>query len=251
MGKATAIMTLGILITAASAIAQQATPAPAPDPWKTAYELQLRQDFPWLQHFQAANAALPAPTPGLPRVGLMGDSITQGWENHGLTATPTAPGRDWVNRGISGQTSPQMVLRFRQDVLDLKANVVVILAGTNDVAGNTGPMTAEQTEDNLMSMADLASANGVRVVLCSILPAADFPWKPGLNPAPKIIAINKWMKDYAAAKGYTYVDYWSAMADDKGGLPKKISQDGVHPNGDGYAIMQPLVEAGIRQALAK
>jgi lysophospholipase L1-like esterase len=112
-------------------------------------------------------------------------------------------------------------------------------------------MTAEQTEDNLMSMADLASANRVRVVLCSILPAADFPWKPGLNPAPKIIAINKWMKAYAAAKGYTYVDYWSAMADDKGGLPKKISEDGVHPNGDGYAIMQPLVEAGIRQALAK
>jgi lysophospholipase L1-like esterase len=181
----------------------------------------------------------------------MGDSITQGWENHGLPANPTAPGRDRVNRGISGQTSPQMVLRFRQDVLDLKANVVVILAGTNDVAGNTGPMTAEQTEDNLMSMADLASANRVRVVLCSILPAADFPWKPGLNPAPKIIAINKWMKAYAAAKGYTYVDYWSAMADDKGGLPKKISEDGVHPNGDGYAIMQPLVEAGIRQALAK
>ena len=245
------MLTLALLMSAP--MWAQTTPCqPAPQSaWEVEHERLLHTDWAELGHFRQANAKLSAPAPGERRVVFMGDSITQGWENHGLPANPTAPGRDWVNRGISGQTSPQMVLRFRQDVLDLKANVVVILAGTNDVAGNTGPMTAEQTEDNLMSMADLASANGVRVVLCSILPAADFPWKPGLNPAPKIIAINKWMKDYAAAKGYTYVDYWSAMADDKGGLPKKISEDGVHPNGDGYAIMQPLVEAGIRQALAK
>jgi len=142
-----------------------------------------------------------------------------------------------------------MLLRFRQDVIELKPAVVVIFAGTNDIAGNTGDMTPEQTEDNLASMADLAKANGIRVVLCSILPAFDFPWRPGREPAPKVVALNRWIKAYAESKGYVYVDFYSAMVDERGGLPEKLSKDGVHPNPAGYEIMTPLVEVGIDEAL--
>ena len=134
--------------------------------------------------------------------------------------------------------------------MSCKPKVVVILAGTNDIAGNTGPETLEQTEDNLASMAELAAANHIRVVLCSVLPAFDFPWKPGLTPAPKILAINAWIKAYAAEKGYVYVDYHTAMKDERDGLPANLSQDGVHPLPAGYAVMAPLVEAGIEKALS-
>jgi lysophospholipase L1-like esterase len=144
-----------------------------------------------------------------------------------------------------------MVLRFRQDVIDLKPRVVVILAGTNDIAENTGPITLEESEGNLMTMAELATANHIRVVLCSVLPAFDFPWRPGLTPAPKIDALNAWIKAYAAEKGYVYEDYHSAMKDERDGLPEKLSKDGVHPNAAGYAIMAPLAEAGIEKALKK
>ncbi len=144
-----------------------------------------------------------------------------------------------------------MVLRFRQDVIDLKPKVVVILAGTNDIAENTGPMTLEESEGNLMTMAELATANHIRVVLCSVLPAFDFPWTPGKAPAQKIDALNAWIKAYAAEKGYVYVDYHTAMKDERDGLPKKLSEDGVHPNPAGYAIMAPLAEAGIEKALAQ
>jgi lysophospholipase L1-like esterase len=144
-----------------------------------------------------------------------------------------------------------MLVRFRQDVIELQPRVVVILAGTNDIAGNTGPMTLEQTEDNLASMLDLATANHIRVVLCSVLPAYDFPWRPGLDPAPKIVALNAWIKSYTAEKGYIYVDYHSAMKDQRDGLPPTLSKDGVHPLPAGYAIMAPLVEAGIKTALAQ
>jgi lysophospholipase L1-like esterase len=158
-------------------------------------------------------------------------------------------GKPYLNRGISGETSPQMLVRFRQDVIDLKPKVVVILAGTNDIAGNTGPMTPEQTENNFASMADLATANGIRVVLCSVLPSFDFPWNPGQEPAPKIATLNEWIKNYAATKGYVYVDYYTAMKDERGGLPATLSKDGVHPLPAGYAIMVPLVETGIQTAL--
>jgi len=177
----------------------------------------------------------------------MGDSITEGW--HFTGADGFFNGEPYINRGISGQTTPQMLVRFRQDVIALKPKVVVILAGTNDIAGNTGPMTIEQTEDNLASMADLAVANHIRVVLCSVLPAFDYPWKRGLEPAPKILAINAWMKALAAAKNYVYVDYHSAMRDEHDGLPPALSHDGVHPLPAGYAVMKPLVEAGIEKAL--
>jgi lysophospholipase L1-like esterase len=155
-----------------------------------------------------------------------------------------------VNRGISGQTTPQMVVRFRQDVIDLHPAVVVILAGTNDVAGNTGPMTPEMTEENFESMIDLAKTNGIRVIVASITPAADYPWRPGLGPVAKIHALNAWLQDYCATHGANYLDYFTAMADESGGMKPGISFDGVHPNAKGYAIMTPLAQAAIDKALA-
>ncbi len=215
----------------------------------SAHDKQLLTDFGWLARFKEANEKLSKPTPEEKRVVFMGDSITEGWHFTGPNGSfPTTP--SYVNRGISGQTSPQMLVRFRQDVVDLQPKVVVILAGTNDVAGNTGPMTIEQTEANIADMADIAKSNGIRVVLCSVLPAFDFPWHPGMEPAPKINAINAWIKSYAAEKGYVYVDYHTAMKDGRDGIPSLLSLDGVHPNLAGYAIMAPLVEAGIAKALA-
>jgi lysophospholipase L1-like esterase len=214
--------------------------------WAKAHDEQLKNDWPWLGRFKEADLALAPPAAGENRVVFMGDSITQGWY-----LDESFPGKPYINRGISGQTSPQMVLRFRQDVIDLKPRVVVILAGTNDIAENTGPITLEESEGNLMTMAELVTANHIRVVLCSVLPAFDFPWRPGLTPAPKIDALNAWIKAYAAEKGYVYVDYHSAMKDERDGLPEKLSKDGVHPNAAGYAIMAPLAEAGIEKALKK
>ena len=142
-----------------------------------------------------------------------------------------------------------MLLRFRQDVIDLQPKAVVILAGTNDIAGNTGPSTLEMIEDNLASMAQLAKANGIKVILCSVLPAFDYPWRPGMEPNVKIPELNKWIKAYAEKNKFIYVDYFSAMADDRNGLPSDLSKDGVHPNKKGYEIMQPIVEKAIAKAL--
>jgi len=229
---------------------QSAQKAPAPaDDWQRQREIQLHEDWGDLKHFSEQNRKLPAASAATPRVVFMGDSITEGWKSHGVPSAAEDATKDWVNRGISGQTTPQMLVRFRPDVIALKPAVVVILAGINDIAGNTGDMTLEQTEDNLASMADLAQANGIRVVLCSVMPAFDFPWKPGRQPAPKVVELNTWIKAFAASKGHVYVDYYSAMADERGGLPKTLSGDGVHPNPAGYAIMTPLVEAGIGKAL--
>jgi acyl-CoA thioesterase I len=211
------------------------------------HDRQLLTDFPWLERFKEADMRLGPPAPGEKRVVFMGDSITEGWhfdKQGGVFAS-----KSYINRGISGQTTPQMVLRFHQDVIDLQPKVVVILAGTNDIAGNTGPMTPEETENNLAAMAEMAAQNHIAVVLCSILPAYDYPWRPGLEPAPKIDAINAWIKNYAAQHGYVYVDYHSAMKDARDGLPPKLSEDGVHPTQAGYDIMAPLVEAGIAKAM--
>jgi lysophospholipase L1-like esterase len=223
------------------------TPACHPDNeyWRT-HDQQLLTDFPWLARFREANAKLAPAAPGENRVVFMGDSITEGWR-----FDESFPGKPYINRGISGQTTPQMLVRFRQDVIRLKPKVVVILAGTNDIAGNTGLETPEQVEDNLASMADMATSNHIRVVLCSILPAFDYSWRPGLTPAPKIDAINTWIKSYASEKGYVYVDYHSAMKDARDGLPPTLSEDGVHPLPAGYAIMAPLAKAGIEKALAQ
>lgn len=229
-----------------------AAPAPATasghpdnDYWRK-HDQQLLTDFGWLARFKDANDKLGPPAAGENRVVFMGDSITEGWH-----LDVSFPGKPYINRGISGQTSPQMLLRFRQDVIGLQPKVVVILAGTNDIAGNTGPMTLEQSEGNLASMAELATANHIKVVLCSVTPAFDFPWERGLEPAPKIDALNKWIKSYAAEKGYVYVDYHSALKDAEDGLPPALSRDGVHPLPAGYAIMAPLAEAGIAKALAQ
>ena len=160
------------------------------------------------------------------------------------------PGKPYIGRGISGQTTPQMLVRFRQDVVALQPKVVVILAGTNDIAGNTGPSTLEMIEDNFMSMAEIAKAHHIRVVLSSVLPVYDYPWKPGLEPAPKIIALNAWLKRYANETGEVYLDYHSAMKDARDGLPPNLAKDGVHPNEEGYLIMAALAESAIAQALS-
>jgi len=213
------------------------------------HEEQIKNDWPWLGRFKEADLALGPPAPGENRVVFMGDSITEGWHFEG--AQGSFAGQPYINRGISGQTTPQMLLRFRQDVIALQPKVVVILAGINDIAGNTGPMTLEQTEDNLASMSELATANHIRVVLCSVLPAFDFPWHPGMMPAQKVLALNAWIKGYAEEKGHVYVDYHTAMKDERDGLPATLSSDGVHPVPAGYAVMAPLVEAGIQKALAQ
>jgi lysophospholipase L1-like esterase len=215
--------------------------------WQKARDAQLKNDWPWLGYYKEADLKLGQPVAGENRVVFMGDSITALWNIEG--AKGMFAGKPYFDRGISGQTTPQMVLRFRQDVIDLKPKVVVILGGTNDIAGNTGPMTLKQTEGNLASMAELAGANGIRVVLCSVLPVFDFPWSPGLAPAGKVLVLNAWIKEYAAKKGFVYVDFHSAMKDGRGGLPSTLSLDGVHPTAAGYAVMAPLVEAGIEQAL--
>lgn len=177
----------------------------------------------------------------LKRVVFMGNSITEGWSNFDKDFFINNP---FVNRGISGQTTPQMLIRFRPDVVNLKPTSVVILAGINDIAGNTGPISLENTAENIMSMAEIAIANNIKVYICSTLPAIDFPWSPGLNPGPKVIKLNSLLKDYCDKNNITYVDYFSAMADEKGGLkvPEYTSADDlVHPNLAGYKLMEKII----------
>ena len=209
---------------------------------------RLRTDWAFLSRYRDANVELTPPKPGEQRVVFYGNSITEGWARHFATMFP---GRPYVGRGISGQTTPQMLVRFRQDVIALEPTAVVILAGTNDIAGNTGPSTIEMIEDNLASMAEVARANGIAVLLCSVLPVFDYRWRPGLEPAGKIVALNAWMRDYAAANGFTYVDYHTAMRDERDGLRDALTYDGVHPNEDGYRVMASVVEPAIQRVLGE
>ncbi len=211
-----------------------------------AQEDRLRDDWASLSRYRDANAQLGPPPPGEQRVVFYGNSITEGWARYFDAMFPDKP---YVGRGISGQTTPQMLVRFRQDVIALRPAVVVILAGTNDIAGNTGPSTQEMIQDNLMSMVELAQANGIRVVLSSVLPAYDYRWRPGLEPAEKIVALNAWMRDYASTHDVVYLDYHSAMADERQGLNAELSGDGVHPNEAGYRVMAPLAGRAIAEAL--
>ncbi|WP_419211387.1 SGNH/GDSL hydrolase family protein [Maribacter sp. X9] len=204
------------------------------------------QDWADLNRFKDANKELSATMADEPRVVFMGNSITIGWLN---LRPEFFKGKPYINRGISGQTTPQMLVRFRQDVIDLNPKVVVLLAGTNDIAGNTGPSTLEMIMDNIKGMAEMAKANDIKVILSSTLPAYDYPWKPGLEPADKIIALNKMIKEYAEKNGHIYLDYFSKMADERNGLPKKYAEDEVHPTVEGYKVMEPLAEAAIRKAL--
>ena len=206
------------------------------------------QDWASLNRYRAANAALGAPAAGERRVVFYGNSITDAWAAH---FPVMFPGKPYVGRGISGQTTPQMLIRFRQDVVALKPAVVVILAGTNDIAGNTGPATQAMIADNLMGMVEIAQANGIRVVLSSVLPVSDYPWKPGLEPGPKIVALNAWMREYAATHNVTYLDYHSAMVNAKLGLDPDLAADGVHPTEKGYRMMAGLAERAIGEALRR
>ena len=205
-------------------------------------------DWPQLKRYQAENAALPAPDPAQPRVVFYGDSITDGWGRQPDTGD-FFPGKPYINRGISGQTTPQMLVRFQQDVVHLHPAAVLILAGTNDIAGNTGPSTPQMIEDNFVSMTGIARASGIKVILASITPAYNYPWKPGIDPVPTIRELNAWLKDYCAKQGLTYLDYYSAMSDEKGAMKPGLAKDGVHPTAQGYAIMGPLAEAAIAKAL--
>jgi len=206
------------------------------------------QDWAGLNKFKKANQELAAPQKNEDRIIFMGNSITIGW----LNLRPSFfEGKPYINRGISGQTTPQMLVRFRQDVIDLKPKVVVLLAGTNDIAGNTGPSTLEMIMDNIKGMAEMARINNINVILSSTLPAFDYPWKPGLEPSGKIIELNKMIKNYAELNGHIYLDYFSAMVDERNGLPKKYAEDEVHPTKEGYKVMEPLVEAAIKEALNK
>ena len=256
-----AVLLGGFLVVAPLSAGQQpAAPAPVPNCPEVATaltrvmqnDMRLR-DWPNLARYREQNRALAAPAAGAARVVFMGDSITDAWPQPRYGDFFT--GKPYVGRGISGQTTPQMLVRFRPDVIDLKPRVVVILAGTNDVAGNTGPMTNDEIQGNLASMAQLAKANGIRVVLASIQPVSAYHTAPNgvpqtqTRPMDRIRAINDWMKTYTAAEGHVYLDYFSAMTDDKGLLREDLSADDLHPNAKGYAIMAPLAEAAIKQAL--
>lgn len=237
-----------LALIAALAFAQEST-----DPIKLQADLTRAQktllDWPNLTRYSADNAKLAPAASGEKRVVFMGDSITDAWGRRGGKFWPDLP---YVNRGISGQTTPQMLLRFRPDVIDLGAKVVVILAGTNDLAGNTGPMTLEQIEGNLESMAQLAKANGIRVVMSSVMPVCDYHRPQTARRQPeKIIALNQWIEAYCKQNNLVYIDYYSAMIDDAKMLKKEITEDGLHPNPAGYAIMEPLAEKAIAAALRK
>jgi lysophospholipase L1-like esterase len=241
---------LSILLLASLAIAQTAR-TEVPDPAKLRSNLERAQktlsDWPNLARYRTDNASLQAPKSGEERVVFMGDSITDSW---GRSYGKFFPGKPYINRGISGQTTPQMLIRFRPDVLALKPKAVVILAGTNDIAGNTGAMSLEEIEGNLMSMAELARANGIKVVLASVMPVTD-AIKPqtARRPPEKIRALNEWIKSYAAKSGAVYLDYFSAMADDKGMLRTELTYDGLHPNDAGYELAMPLAQKAIDRAL--
>jgi lysophospholipase L1-like esterase len=252
------LVVVGIGSCAAASVGQTgsvaSTPAAVPAPTPVSVEKQLAtaqaklMDWAALNRFKEKDAAMAAPAAGEQRVVFFGDSITEGW---GRPGNSFFPGKPYVNRGISGQTSPQMVVRFHQDVVNLHPKVVVILAGTNDVAENTGPMTEEMSLDNFRAMAEMARGNGIKVVVCAIPPAGDFPWRPGMGPAAKIRSLNAKLQAWTKAEGIVWVDYYTPLADENGAMKPGLSLDGVHPTAAGYAIMAPLAEAGIRKALGK
>jgi lysophospholipase L1-like esterase len=254
---------LAVLIANFALVAQtNSSPAPTPTPTIAidSEELsKLRADLLWarkvladwpdLARYRDENARMAAPTVNESRVVFMGDSITDGW---GRQYGSFFPGKPYVNRGISGQTTPQMLIRFHPDVIALKPKVVVILAGTNDIAGNTGPMTLEQIEDNFVSMAELARANGIKVVISSVMPVSDdFQVWTDRRPLDKIVTLNAWIKAYAAKNGFVYLDYYSAMIDERKMFKRELTYDGLHPNAAGYNVMGPLAEKAITLALRK
>jgi lysophospholipase L1-like esterase len=214
----------------------------------TLNQLASAQDWANLNYYRKANAQLENPTENEDRIVFMGNSITEFWKN---VHPDFFVGKTYVNRGIGGQTTSQMLLRFRADVVNLHPKVVVFLGGTNDIAGNTGNVTLDMIEDNIFSMIELAKSNDISVVLCSVLPVFDYPWSPGREPAEKIIELNKALRFYAETHDVTFVDFHSPMKDERNGLRIELGEDGVHPNIAGYLIMEPLVEQAIALELQK
>jgi lysophospholipase L1-like esterase len=238
------------LVLAGAAWAQPPAPVPivAPPPLRGA--AALINDYGNMARYADDNRNVPAPAPGEERVVFMGDSITDAWGRN--VKVPFFSGKPYINRGISGQTTAQMLLRFYPDVVALKPKVVVFLAGTNDIGGNLGAVTLESIEDNLAAMADIARANGIRVVMASLTPVCDYHRpQTATRPPEKINTLNRWIKDYCARKNFVYLDYFSSTVDDKGFFKTEITNDGLHPNEAGYAIMAPLAQAAIDQALKK
>lgn len=205
-----------------------------------ASEYVRQYDWAWECRFAEANKQ----TPQRPRVVFIGDSITENWV--GLAPTLFVSGA--VGRGISGQTSPQILLRFYQDVVRLRPKVVHIMVGTNDLAGNTGPTSAEMYTNHVAAMVDIARSNGIAVVLGSVLPAAKFPWKPALTPARQVVALNAWLRDFAKLRGAVYADYYKVLANPEGGINPDLAPDGIHPSAKGYALIEPVARAAIAEA---
>lgn len=218
--------------------------------WRDSRIHTLMDDWGELARYRDANAKLPTSATGEKRVVFFGDSITDAWP-----IAESFPGKPYVGRGISGQTTPQMLVRFRQDVVDLKPAAVVILAGTNDIAGNTGPMSLAEIEANYQSLAELARAHNIRVIYSSVLPVANYTLASQkffyLRSPEKILELNRWLRNYCDGKNCVYLDYFASMVDDKGLLRRELSEDGLHPNAAGYKIMAPLAEAAIAKALGK
>lgn len=245
---------LAALLFVLPALSQQSAPAipptgfPGLDHYRASRIAIFTDDYGELKRYREANAALGAPKAGENRIVFFGDSITDMWK-----LDDSFPGKPYVNRGIGGQTTPQMLVRFRQDVIDLDPKVVVILAGTNDIAGNTGPMRNEDIEANYASFAELARAHGIRVVYSSVMPVHNYTEASkdmfAQRPPALILELNAWLRNYCAKNGIVYLDYFSAMVDDKGLMKKDLADDGLHPNAAGYKLIAPLAEAAIQRAL--
>jgi len=247
---------LGIILSTLAPVmrAQQPAPSipatgfPGLDQYRASRIAVFTDDYGQLARYRDADATLGPPSAGENRVIFFGDSITDLWK-----LEDSFPGKSYINRGIGGQTTPQMLVRFRQDVIDLQPKVVVILAGTNDIAGNTGPMRNEDIESNYASMAELARVHGIKVVYSSILPVHNYTERSkdffAQRPQTRILALNDWLRDYCSKGNCLYLDYFSALVDEKGMLKKDLADDGLHPNAAGYKIMAPLAEAAIEKAL--
>jgi len=242
------IFSAGSLAQSAEQVTLPSTGYPGLDKYRASRIAVYVNDYGQLARYRDANAALKPPVRGEDRVVFFGDSITDIWK-----LDDSFPGKHYVNRGIGGQTTSQMLVRFREDVINLQPKIVVILAGTNDIAGNTGPISNEGIESNLASIAELAKVHNIRIIFCSALPVNNYTPKSqeffASRPPERILALNTWLKDYCAKNDLTYLDYFSAMVDDKGLLKRELSEDGLHPNQVGFAVMAPLAEKAIEQNL--
>ncbi len=244
-----------LLCTATLASAQQPPTKPAVPSVAATQQKELDHwrsvatDYGQLGRYARANAALPPAVPNPPRVIFFGDSITDGWH-----LDQSFPAKGYINRGISGQTTPQMLVRLRQDVLDLHPAVLVVLAGTNDLAGNTGPETLEQIEADWATFADLARAHAIKVVFSSVTPVSDYGLAGASmlagRPPAKILELNAWLRQFCADNALGYLDYYPAMVDASGMLRRELSNDGLHPNAAGYAVMAPSAQKAIDASLA-